>query len=268
MIYQLNEKLKMKKIIITVFLAVFAVGLTNAQYTSLNAHSHNDYEQDIPFLTAYNCHFGSIEADIWAEGDELFVAHNKSEIKPERTLDTLYIRPIAELFRTNKGHAWADHPGTFQLLIDLKTVAEPTLSLLVDKLSKYPEVFDPSYNENAVRIVISGNRPASSKFQEYPAFISFDGDLKLRYTAEERKRIAVFSTNLQNLISWTGEGKIPKGERRRMVQVIDSIHALGNKIRFWNAPDTPTAWQTLMNLRVDYINTDHIQALADYLQKR
>ena len=30
-------------------------------YKVSNAHSHNDYEQKVPFLTAYNEGFGSIE---------------------------------------------------------------------------------------------------------------------------------------------------------------------------------------------------------------
>jgi alkaline phosphatase len=36
-------------------------------------------------------------------------------------------------------------------------------------------------------------------------------------------------------------------------------------VRFWDAPDFPQGWQQLMRLRVDFINTDHIQQLVDYL---
>ncbi len=35
------------------------------RYTIANTHSHNDYEQPIPFWTAYNAQFGSIEADVF-----------------------------------------------------------------------------------------------------------------------------------------------------------------------------------------------------------
>jgi alkaline phosphatase len=43
------------------------------------------------------------------------------------------------------------------------------------------------------------------------------------------------------------------------------VHASGKKIRFWNAPDNPQSWQTLMNIGVDYINTDHINELGSFL---
>jgi len=49
-------------------------------------------------------------------------------------------------------------------------------------------------------------------------------------------------------------------------QIIDSVHGINKKIRFWNAPDTSDAWSTLMNLKVDYLNTDHIPELSSYLK--
>jgi len=88
----------MKKLLFVILLFISLISV-KAQYTSLNAHSHNDYEQKSPFYLAYNAHFGSIEADIWAVGEDLFVAHNKSNIKSERSLDSLYIQPIVRLFR-------------------------------------------------------------------------------------------------------------------------------------------------------------------------
>jgi alkaline phosphatase len=256
--------MKMRKILTTVLMLTAAVLPVMAQYSTLNAHSHNDYANEIPFWMAYNNHFGSIESDIWAVNGELFVAHNRPEIKPERTLDILYIQPIVKLVRANKGKAWNDHASTFQLLIDLKTSVEPVLSLLVEKLKKYPDVFDPGINENAIRIVITGNRPNPSEFSKYPDFIYFDGILNQKYDEQQLKRIALFSENLKNITSWNGEGEIIDKEKIRLQNVIDSVHALNKKVRFWNAPDNVTSWKTFINMGIDYINTDHIIELSDY----
>jgi alkaline phosphatase len=255
----------MKKLLLVILL-IISLFPAKAQYSTLNAHSHNDYEQKTPFYLAYKAHFGSIEADIWAVDGELFVAHNKSNITTERSLDSLYIKPIVRLFRQNGGKAWNDHPSTFQLLIDLKTAVEPTLSLLAGKLKKYPDVFDANVNKNAVRIVITGNRPDPSGFSKYPQFISFDGNINLKYDEQQLKRVALYSENLAGFTSWKGEEAIPGKEEKRLKQIIDSVHGLDKKIRFWNAPDAAFAWKTLMNLKVDYINTDHIQELSAYLK--
>ena len=257
----------MMKLVSVIILLFCLLTSTEAQYTTANAHSHNDYSNDIPFWIAYYNHFGSIEADIFAIEGDLFVAHDNSEIKPERTLDVLYIQPIVNMVRHNKGKAWNDHPSTFQLLIDLKTAVEPTLSVLIKKLSSYPDVFDPEINENAVRVVISGNRPDPSVFADYPGFISFDGLLNVNYDEQQMKRIPLFSENLKVFTSWNGEGDINSKEKMRLQNIIDSVHFSGKKIRFWNAPDGINAWKTFIKLGIDFINTDHINELTQYLSQ-
>lgn len=253
-----------KILFILLLLAVFPEA--RAQYTTLNAHSHNDYEQKNPFYMACNAQFGSIEADIWAVDGELFVAHNKSDISAERTLDRLYLQPIAKLFQENGGKAWNNFSGTFQLMIDLKTAVDPTLTLLTEKIKKYPQLFDPSINKNAVRIVITGNRPDPSRFVDYPNFILFDGNVTKKYDSEQLKRIGLYSENLALFTKWGGKGTIPEMEEMRLQQIIDSVHGIHQKIRFWNAPDTPEAWSVLMKLKVDFLNTDHIPELSSYLK--
>jgi alkaline phosphatase len=220
----------MKKILAGCYVFLCSLLAVQAQYTSLNAHSHNDYAQKTPFFLAYNAHFGSIEADIWAVNGELFVAHSKSEITTERTLDQLYLQPIAALFQNNNGQSWKDSKASFQLLIDLKTEVEPTLSLLIDKLKKYPTIFDATINKNAVRITITGNRPEPSLFKNYPGFIFFDGNVSLKYDPSELKRVAIYSENLAKFTSWKGLEPIPVVEERRLRQIIDSWHKQKNPL--------------------------------------
>jgi len=263
-----NMNNNMKKLLSAILLFLSISVTTQAQYTTLNAHSHNDYEQKTPFVLAYNAHFGSIEADIWAVNGDLFVAHNKSDIKAERSLDSLYIQPIVRFFRKNGGKAWRNYPSTFQLMIDLKTPFEQTLSILVEKLKKYPDVFDSDQNNNAIRVVITGNRPDPSGFSKYPLFIWFDGNVTLKYDDQQLKRIALYSENLAGFTTWKGKEAMVEKEEIRLKQVIDSVHGLNKKIRFWNAPDDAYAWKTLINLKVDYLNTDHIQELSAWLQNK
>ena len=255
----------MRKLFSLIFLLWCVSTSCFAQYTTLNAHSHNDYEQKTPFYLAYNAHFGSIEADIWAVNGELFVAHNRSQITPDKTIESLYLLPIVKLFRSNGGKAWKEGSSGFQLLIDLKTEFEPTLSLLAEKLKKYPDVFDPAVNKLAIRITITGNRPKPEEFKNYPAYISFDGNINKKYDASQLKRVALYSENLGNFTRWKGMDAIPEKEETRLKQIIDSVHGIGKGIRFWNAPDTPAAWKTLMDLKVDFINTDHIPELSTFL---
>ncbi|MEJ7676697.1 MAG: hypothetical protein WKG06_02225 [Segetibacter sp.] len=38
-------------------------------------------------------------------------------------------------------------------------------------------------------------------------------------------------------------------------------------MRFWEAPDNINAWYAMMHLQVDYINTDRISPIAEFLNK-
>ena len=255
--------MKKQFIILTWFLGLYISGY--AQYTTQNAHSHNDYANDIPFLTAYYAGFGSVEADVWAVNGELMVAHEEKDISSERTLNELYIQPIVKKFKTNGGKAHAKNDNSLQLVIELKTSVEPTLSLVIHQLDQYPEVFNRKVNKNAVQVIITGNVPLPARFDQYPEYIYFDGDVHQSYNQDQLKRVPLFSQNLKEYTLWNGKANIPPVEFGVIRHLVDSVHQLGCKIRFWDAPDFINAWMTLIDLKVDYINTDKITKLSKYL---
>ncbi len=237
-------------------------------YSTLNAHSHNDYANEIPFWRAYYSNFGSIEADIFLVYNQLFVAHTAREIKNERTLDALYLLPLRTIFDQNGGKAWANNEGYLQLLIDIKTEATSTLKALSDELARFPDVFDPKVNKHAVRVVISGNTPAPENFVDFPDFISFDGRINISYNASQLNRVAMFSENFARFSNWNGKGIIPAYQQKRITATIDSVHSLGKKFRFWNVPDNINGWKGLINLKVDFLGTDNISKMAQFLNTR
>ena len=98
--------------------------------------------------------------------------------------------------------------------------------------------------------------------------VIFRGILDQKYSGQQLKRIALFSENLNKIIPWDGEGSIIEKEKIRLQYVIDSVHALNKKIRFWNAPDDINSWKTFINMGIDYINTDQIIKLSEFLNYR
>jgi hypothetical protein len=55
------------------------------------AHAHNDYEHERPLFDALDRGFKSVEADVWLVDGELLVAHDREDVKPGRTLESLYL---------------------------------------------------------------------------------------------------------------------------------------------------------------------------------
>jgi alkaline phosphatase len=232
-------------------------------YTTANAHSHNDYEQPVPFHMAWQQRFGSMEADIFLRNGKLIVAHDSAQLARKWTLDSLYLGPLLLQIEKNGGRVYPDKKRSLQLMIDIKSEAVSTLDRLVQKIKQYPSLT----NAGSLKIVISGSRPAPAQFASYPSWIKFDGELRRDYKRDELKKIEMLSDNFARYSSWKGKDTIPEKDRLALKQMVDKAHKLKKKIRFWNAPDTPESWKLFKELGVDYINTDKIEELSRFLRK-
>ena len=76
----------------------------------------------------------------------------------------------------------------------------------------------------------------------------------------------MMSDDLHHYTHWNGLTDIPAAELPALQQAIRRSHSLQKPVRLWDSPDFPQAWSQLMKLQVDYINTDHIRQLADFLR--
>jgi len=255
----------MKYVLLAVFLCLsgIAYSQTNA-YTTANAHSHNEYENKSPFFGAYAETFGSIEADIFLRHDSLIIGHKEEDLQYKRTLENLYLRPLEAYAAHNNGLPFKDSTRQLQLMIDMKTEGQSTLNRLVEVLQHYPLLIH-SHN---IQFVISGNRPADSLFTSYPPYIWFDGELSRQYSSGALSRIVMLSDDLKKYTKWDGKATLAAPDYHRLDSMVHYAHHLQKKVRFWDAPDFTGAWNELMKLQVDYINTDRISELSSFFRQQ
>ena len=258
-----NNRLK-KKGFYFLFLSILLSINTLAQqkhYTVADAHAHNDYMHPVPFYTAWNAGFGSIEADVFPVNGVLLVSHSKKALNPKRTLDSLYLNPLLKELQKNPGRK-------VNLLIDIKENYKPALQILLQELEPLKKYLSSDFNSTKpVTILISGERPPPSEYKNYPRYIFFDDDLRLVHTPAEWKRIGLVSLSFERYSHWNGEGNLPDSDRNVVAHVIDSVHNAGKKIRFWAAPDNENSWVTQMKLGADVIGTDKIHQLSAFLSR-
>src|SRR5512138_1200419 len=111
-----NCKLRMREVTISTLLAAVATVLAVSAAepkppTPLaHAHAHNDYEHARPLLDALEHGFCSVEADVWLIDGQLLVAHDLKDVKPERTLQALYLDPLRARVARNAGKVFRDGP--------------------------------------------------------------------------------------------------------------------------------------------------------------
>lgn len=250
----------MKKLYILIVL-VLAGWLATAQPSRPALHAHNDYVHPIPFLTAYYHHAGSIEADVFLVKGELVVAHTAAEVNPKNTLEKLYLKPLDERIRLHEGKPYARQEQQLVLMIDLKSEGVSTLQALVKKLREYPALTTAT----GFRIIVSGQVPAEARWSEFPTYIYFDGRPGKTYSEAAWLRIGMISQDFGRYTRWNGKGILPPTDRATMMKDIEAAHQHNKPFRFWATPDALNTWITLLDLGVDFIGTDHIESLADFL---
>ena len=258
------------KLSLSIALSLLFSSFTFAQYNvTPKTHSHNDYEQNIPLFEALDNNFNSIEVDIHRVGDELFVAHNAEEIDSNKTLNSLYLKPLFDLFvkRGNKIY----NNSSLILMLDIKTAGPTTYSLLKDQLEKYKQMFTCYYldslSKGAIDIILSGNRPIKNILSTKNRMVAIDGRPKDVFQNE--------SSNLYPMISedWVEILKRYPLESQSisdtsLVEFIKLVHTQNKVIRFWGTEDNEDTWENLLNLNVDLISTDYPTELKMFLEKR
>lgn len=236
-----------------------------------HAHAHNDYEHTRPLLDALDQGFCSVEADVWLVNGQLLVAHDLKDIKPERTLQALYLDPLRARVAQNGGKVFRDGPA-FTLLVDVKSDATNTYATLREVLNRYAGMLtkfsSTQTSTGAVTIVISGNRARDLMAAETNRLSAYDGRLADLSSGDSRHLIPLVSDNWTQHFKWRArveEGPLPKAESVKLKQLVEEAHRQGRRLRLWATADNRAMWAALREAGVDYINTDDLAGLRTFL---
>jgi len=240
-----------------------------------SAHAHNDYDHRRPLQDALDRGFNSVEADVWLVDGELRVAHDLDDAVPGRTLESLYLKPLADRVRANHGQVYR-HGRDFQLLIDIKSDGPSTYAAIDEALRKYRGISTVFVNgrvvEGAVTSVISGNRPLDVLKAQKVRYAGYDGRLGDLQSGMPASLMPLVSDNWTNVFTWNGVGPMPLDEQSKLHDIVVTAHHAGYRVRFWETPDLPGAareavWTELTAAGVDHINTDDLHGLEAFLRR-
>ncbi|SDN37820.1 phosphatidylinositol-specific phospholipase C/glycerophosphodiester phosphodiesterase family protein [Allokutzneria albata] len=245
------------------------------------AHAHNDYEHERPLFDALDNGFTSVEADIYLVNGALLVGHDPWDLRPDRTLQSLYLEPLRKRVTDNQGKVHAGRPGLFQLLVDLKNTGAATYTELdrVLRSPRYAFMFTQYISgkivRNAVDVVVSGDRPRELMSGQQHRFAFYDGRMTNPSDlgpGADAKLAALVSDNWTKLFTWNGVGQMPTAEKAKLREIVTIAHKAGQRVRFWATPDAPGAereaiWRELVTFGVDHLNTDDLSGLRAFLTR-
>jgi glycerophosphoryl diester phosphodiesterase len=235
------------------------------------AHAHNDYRHQRPLLDALSFGFCSVEADVFLVDGQLLVAHDRIELNPSRTLDSLYLRPLMDRVKKNKGSVYPSGPR-FTLLIDFKADGAATYEALRVKLEPYREMLagfrGGAFCDGAVQIVVSGDRPVAEIIADADRLVGIDGRLSDLESNLPSETLPLISDRWDSHFKWRGVGTIGETERQHLRDIVRKAHHADRRVRFWATPESEAVWDELVSAGVDHINTDQLDRLSRYLQVR
>lgn len=235
------------------------------------AHAHNDYEHARPLLDALDRGFCSVEADVYLVEGRLLVAHDRKNVKPERTLTSLYLEPLRQRIRRNGGRVFRGGPSVV-LLVDVKSEASATYAALHAELEKFADILTSFRAEGsgpgAVTVIVSGNRTPKDMLAQPTRYAAMDGRKDDLDAATSPVLVPLVSENWKKIFTWDWQGTMPESERAALRQWVERAHTQGRKVRFWNTPDRPDAWTILLEGGVDVIGTDDLDGLQRFLRGR
>jgi hypothetical protein len=234
------------------------------------AHAHNDYYHKRPLHDALGRGFMSIEADVFLVDGKLLVGHYAHELRPERSLESLYLEPLRKHLEANGGRTFKGDER-LTLLVDFKTDGPAAYAALGKLLEKYDGVFfenrDGKPKPRAVEVIVTGNRPIDAIAQDKTRRVAVDGRLSDLDRETPQYLLPLVSESWTSHFKWRGKGPMPEDERKRLREIVDRVHKQGRRLRFWATPDDDAVWKELQAADVDVIGADNLDSLQQFLAK-
>ena len=215
--------MKKWKLMMTLFLAALVLPFSNVSAAAVEkpqevvpltkAHAHNDYEHNRPLYDALDHGFTSVESDVWLVDGELLVAHDREDVNPDRTLESLYLEPLLDEVKKNGGSVYPGYEHEFILWIDIKSQGVETYQAIHKELRKYQKMLTryttAGVKPGAVTVYISGNRPRDVMETQKVRYAAYDGRMSDFDRDVTNEFIPIISDNWTKHFTWMGVGEMP-----------------------------------------------------------
>lgn len=268
-------------------------------------HSHNDYWRVRPLLDALSHGCVSVESDIWKFpsdykvqtdtattkflGLELYVGHNQVFLKPNETLESLYLDPLFDMLKSTnpfisnldvniKHGVFYNSPETsLYFWTDIKLDAEDTFAFLQPKLERfidndflsYYDKTTDKFVERPITLTLTGNLPEIKNYDRLYTFLDAPLAKFKDMSDEELEQVSkvskVASASMLQLLGsdYFMHGPINEQDELALGKLFDRAHKYGIKTRIWGGIDWPYDLvhqhnMVLVNLGCDFINVNDL----------
>lgn len=234
-------------------------------------YSGNDSLRERPLLDALDAGCSGVSIQVALVNGELRVGRELRELTPERTLERLYLEPLASLAK-RRGGTILKGGRSLMLLIEVKYDGEKVYQALRALLAKDPAVWSSYDGERkrtaAVDVILSGDVPREAIQADRKRWVAINGRLEDLEGREPATLIPLITASWFQNFTWIGMRAMPNEARERLRRIVQSAHARGRQIRFAVTPDMESVWRELADAQVDWIGGDDLVRLSKFLSSR
>ncbi|MGY3213053.1 phosphatidylinositol-specific phospholipase C/glycerophosphodiester phosphodiesterase family protein [Mucilaginibacter sp. HD30] len=235
----------------------------------LNAFAHNDYQHKKPLFDALRNGYVNIEADVYTFKGKLVVTHVLPQIHHRRTLEDLYLAPLANHIAGKNVEIYTGFIEPLTLMIDIKSDPDKSYKLLKPLLEKYRNYLsgyrNGQWQAGPLRIVLSGNKPYKQLKNDPDRLAFIDEDLRRITRDTSTGLFSMASCKFSKLLRCKKDGTFSQRDEVRLRNYVEDAHRYGARVRLWSSPDKHTTWRQLLDCGVDLIVTDKLTNLRDFL---
>jgi hypothetical protein len=211
-------------------------------------YSHNDYYSERPLVGAIEAGLQGVEVDLYRAGSDLLVGHSRSELDGSRTLDKLYLQPMAE--RIKRCGNLVPGTGPFLLNLELKESDARAFALLAAALDEHWSLLE----RGRVLPVLVGWWP--EEVAHWPPLLRTQlvfEDRPLRVLATAGPPIGLVSVDYSRSLNWDGNGQPPSKAAAALAEARSLATQLRVLLRVHQVPPRASIYRWLLESGVDLI---------------
>jgi hypothetical protein len=197
------------------------------------------------------------------------VGHNQQDLvtKPLIDLESVYLQPLYKRYLANSKSIYPGYRDLFYLWFDIKYDGVTVVNLLKKVIRPYRKMlFSRTRNKKGkVMIIISGDRPMDLLLADKKGYFHIDGRPADLLKNLDSARMPFISQNMREVCKTNKEDFLDFTEKNKLIELVERCHQQNKKIRLWATPENEFLWQQFIEVKLDLINTDLLQKLAQYL---
>lgn len=254
------------KIQYILFFIIFQSILLSAQPAYISrAISGNDHARKKPLHEALENGFAGISAELNMKKDgKLYCGSD--------LLSKKYLELAKKLIFERKGNIYLGRTEEFLMVFELRSDEVETVKALEKELNSYSEILSSKTQNGidykAIRIILVGKNGQIPEYISTSPYIFTEIPFNKTTPDDASFFNGTAGMRFNKVYDWNGNGIMPNMQYHSLSSMIKVTQKAGRKVRLYDIPEVPNAFDLFLNAGADYLQVNDINKFVTYWRNR